>query len=159
MIALITAHSGNRVIGNKGKIPWHLPEDFKLFKKYTENNVVIMGRITWESLPKKFRPLPNRDNVVISKSAREIKGAKVFNNLEKAIEYGRSTGKDVFIIGGESLYKAGIEIVDKMFISEVYLECKGDAFFPEFDQKNWEIEFEHEYEQFMFRIWRKVKSN
>ena len=155
MIAIIAAHSANKVIGNKGKIPWHLPEDFKLFKKYTENNVVIMGRLTWESLPKKFRPLPNRDNVVISRSVKEIKGATVFNSLDKALEYGKSTGKDVFIIGGESLYKEGIKFVDKMYISEVYLECEGDAFFPEYNKDDWEIEFEHETEQFMFRIWKR----
>lgn len=154
MIALIAAHSANRVIGNKGKIPWHLPEDFKLFKKYTLGNTVIMGRKTWESLPEKVRPLPERENIIVSTTLKHIEGAQVFDSLEKALEYAKTLNKDIFIMGGASLYEKAINFVDKMYLSEVYMECEGDTFFPEFDKTQWEVEYEKEYEPFMFRIWK-----
>src|SRR3989344_2476082 len=104
MITIIAAIAENGVIGNKGKIPWHFSEDFKHFKRTTENNVVVMGRKTYESLPEKFRPLPNRVNVVVSSSMAGQEGIEVARSYEEAIEKAKKHNKEIFIIGGSSLF-------------------------------------------------------
>ena len=158
MITILVAYDQNRIIGNKGDIPWKISRDLQLFKKRTVNNVVVMGRKTWESLP--IRPLPGRVNIVVSKSmgpGDEISsGGAFFNgmrplyvkcNLEEAVLFARNLAskanpqKEVFIIGGGVVYRESIEmgIVDRIIVSKVKGNYKGDVYFPELND-NWQPE-------------------
>ena len=114
---IIVAISQNGVIGNKNTIPWYLPEDLKQFKAMTMNSVIIMGRNTWESLPKK--PLPGRINIVISRTIQSIPGVDVYTSLEAALSSVSKSypEKPMFCIGGETLYKEALEknLVDRLY--------------------------------------------
>jgi dihydrofolate reductase len=130
MVSLIVAKSENNVIGKDGNIPWYIPEDLKRFKKITTNNVVIMGRKTYESLPKEYRPLPNRLNIIISRNKNyKAENCLVFNNLEKAIRKA-GTNKEIFIIGGSEIYNEGLKYTNKIYLTEVLGDFDGDTHFP-----------------------------
>jgi dihydrofolate reductase len=130
MVSIIVAKSKNNIIGDKGKIPWHIPNDLKRFKELTTNNVVIMGRKTYESLPKEYKPLPHRMNIIISKDKNyKATNCLVFDNLKKAIRKS-GTNKEIFIIGGGEIYKEGFKYADKIYLTEVDGEFEGDTYFP-----------------------------
>ena len=136
MISLIVAKSKNNVIGNKGKLPWNISEDLKRFKELTTDNVVIMGRKTYESLPDKSKPLPNRINIIISRDENyTAPNCLVFNDIKTAIRKA-GTNKEVFIIGGGEIYKEGLNYADKLYITEVENDVVGDTYFPELNG-NW----------------------
>lgn len=140
-LSIIVAHDKNNGIGFQSKIPWHISEDFKWFKKNTINKIVVMGTTTYFSLPNKSRPLPGRENFVLCNECEyhsKIKeeGAKFFTTIEDVIEY--SEGKDVFIIGGASIYKQFIDIVDYLYITKINKEFKCDTYFPNVDDTEWE---------------------
>lgn len=134
-IRLIAAVSKNGIIGIGGKIPWHLPDDMKRFKEATKDDVVIMGRKTWESLPSKFRPLPGRINIVVSTTLPDQNEADTFHTcrtLEHAIGTADSLYPDrgIWIIGGQTLYEQGLELARGLMITHVDVEIEGDATFP-----------------------------
>lgn len=130
MIALIVARSKNNVIGKNGEIPWDIKGEQRQFKELTTSNTVIMGRKTYEEIG---RPLPNRLNIVVSKSTNYFgENLITVDSLEKAINYAKG---NTFIAGGYNLFKEAIELVDKMYITEVNLNIEdGDVFFPEFNE-------------------------
>lgn len=138
-ISLIVAKSHNNVIGKDNKIPWYIPEDLRWFKKMTMYKPVIMGRKTWESLPEKFRPLPDRTNIVVTRQKDyRAEGAAVINALDVAIAYAGSRGfKEVMVIGGEEIYKLALPLVTRMYVSEVAIDVEGDAFFPSISLEEW----------------------
>lgn len=138
-ISMIAAMGQNRVIGKDNDIPWHLPDDFQYFKKMTEGHFVLMGRKNFESLPPKFKPLPNRPNVVITRnSGYEAAGTTVVNSLEAAIEEARKHQEpEAFIIGGGEIYKLGLEYADTIYLTEINGDFEGDTIFPEFDKNEW----------------------
>lgn len=120
-VIVIAAVSQNGVYGEGQEIPWYIPEDFKHFKELTTEWTVIMGRGTWESLPSKFRPLPNRENMVITNTpGYEAKGAKIYASVEQAIAAAR-TGK-VFCIGGVSIWYHAMSIADEAWITVIKKE-------------------------------------
>ena len=127
MIACVVAHASNRVIGRDGDLPWHLPSDMKFFRELTTGGTVIMGRRTWESIPERFRPLPGRRNLVLSRGG-EIEGAEVFTSLEAALE---AADGDVFVIGGGATYEAALPLADRVYATEIDAEVEGDTRFPE----------------------------
>ena len=136
-IILIVAVSRNGVIGKEGSIPWNLKEDTRFFKKKTSNSPVIMGRATYESIGK---PLPDRLNIVITRSPKYIEGIKKVATVEKAIEAASKNkdSKEIYIIGGENIYKEFLPIANRMLITEVELEIpEGDTFFPAWDINEW----------------------
>lgn len=139
MLALIVAYSDNRVIGDKGKIPWTLENEKKRFKELTTGNVVIMGRKTYEEIG---RPLPNRYTIVVSKTTSfESDNCTTAMSLDDAINIAKEKfkeTKDIFIAGGEQLYKEAIECVDKMYITKLHARIDGDTYFPEFDESEFE---------------------
>ena len=119
MISLIVAKSKHNVIGDKGRIPWHIPNDLKRFKELTTGKTVIMGRKTFESLPKEYKPLPNRINIVLSTDKTyQTNCCIVTDDLKKALRKAGSD-KEVFIIGGEQVYKEGLRDADKIYVTEV----------------------------------------
>jgi len=128
-INLIWAEAADRVIGMDGAVPWHVPEDMRRFKELTMGSTVVMGRLTWESLPEKFRPLPGRRNVVVTRQASyEASGAEVASSLEQALE--RSDG-DVWVIGGASVYEQALPIADRVVRTRIHVQVEGDTHAPE----------------------------
>jgi len=131
MLSLIVAMSEkNRVIGLDGNMPWKLSADLKRFKKITTGHTVVMGRKTWESIPKKFRPLPNRRNIVLSKNPEYVaEGAEVFHALSTVLEI-PSFGERLFVIGGESIFAEALPLADKIYLTVVGYDGEGDTYFP-----------------------------
>lgn len=134
MIGLIVAHTKNRVIGKDGSMPWNIPGELSRFRELTTGNVVIMGRRTYESIGK---PLPNRYNIVISKTQRfEAENCTTAGSLEEALQI--AGDRDIFIGGGGKLYEEALPLVEKMYITEIDAVIEGDTFFPEFDASAFE---------------------
>lgn len=137
-ISIIVAIAKNNAIGKNNDLLWHLPIDMKFFKNTTAGHCIVTGRKNYFSIPKKFRPLPNRTNIVVTRDeSLNIDGAIISNSIEKALEIAKSKGeKEVFIIGGGEIYKQSIELADNLYITEVDTIFEdGDTFFPEFNKK------------------------
>lgn len=134
-ITLIAAVAANRVIGSNNDMPWHLPEDFAFFKQYTGGKPVIMGRKTWDSLPKK--PLPNRRNLVVTRQTGfQAAGAEVFADLSDALS--ACAGADeIIVMGGAQIYAQALPLATDMRLTEVALTPQGDVHFPEFQAADW----------------------
>jgi len=138
MLSLIAAVARNRVIGNNNQLLWHLPEDMRHFRETTRGKPVIMGRKTWESLPDSFRPLPGRLNVVVSRNpAYQALGATLAGSLEDAMLCA-GDASEIFIIGGEELYRQAIPKADRLYLTEIEADFAGDAFFPEVPKQDWD---------------------
>jgi dihydrofolate reductase len=134
---MIAAASENNALGKNNELVWHLPNDFKRFKTLTSGHHIIMGRKTFESFPK---PLPNRTHIVISRQeSYKPEGCIVVNSLEKAIEI-CPKDEETYIIGGGEIYNLGISFSDKIELTRVHHNFEADAFFPEIDTNNWELE-------------------
>ena len=137
-IVIIAAVARNRVIGKDNRLLWNIPEDMAHFKALTSGQTVVMGRKTWESLPPRFRPLPGRRNIVISRQPDyAAPGAEVADSLENALKLA-STTAIVFIIGGEQIYRQAMAVADRLEVTEVDLEPEGDTWFPEIAAVDWE---------------------
>lgn len=128
MIKAIVAMAENRVIGNAGTIPWHLPEDFKFFKATTMDHAILMGRKTYESIGK---PLPGRENIVLSRTLPETPGVTVLRSLDGLKE--PTDGRDLFVIGGEEIYRLLLPRVRELYVTKVPRSIGGDTRFPEFE--------------------------
>ncbi|MGW4482198.1 dihydrofolate reductase [Amycolatopsis sp. NPDC004368] len=126
MIGVEWAQSANGVIGRDGELPWHLPEDMKHFRELTAGATVLMGRRTWESLPPRFRPLPGRRNLVLSRTPQD--GVETFPDLEQA--FAAVTG-DVWVMGGEAVYRAALPFADRIVVTEIQEHFEGDTYAPE----------------------------
>ena len=136
MIGLIVARSKNNVIGKNGQIPWKIKGEQKQFRELTTGNAVIMGRKSYEEIG---HPLPNRMNIVVSRSANFTgENLVTVKSLQEAIE--AAGDMDVYVAGGYGLFLEAISMVDKMYITEIDTEIEdGDVFFPEFDKSNFDI--------------------
>jgi dihydrofolate reductase len=133
VIAIVVARSANGVIGRDGGLPWHLPTDLRRFKELTSGGTVLMGRKTYESLPDRFRPLPGRRNVVVSR--RGCDGApEVHAGLDAALE---ACGGDCFVIGGGQVYAQALPVADRVYATEVHAEVAGDVVFPPLPEEEW----------------------
>lgn len=142
-ISMIAAVAENFVIGKDNDLVWRLPDDMKFFMQKTTGHHVIMGRKNFESLPPKYRPLPNRTNIIITRQEHyKAEGAHVVHSLQEALVIAHKNDEpETFIIGGGEIYKLGLDIADTMYITEIHEKFDGDAFFPEFDKSKWnEIE-------------------
>ena len=140
-LAHITAASENNVVGIDGDLPWDIPEDMKFFRDTTKGKAIIMGRKTFESVG---HPLPKRLNVVVTRQKDyKAEGATVFQTIEEAIEFCKTKtddyGEEIFIIGGGEIYKQTISLVDTIYITRIHREIEGDAFYPEFDESQFDL--------------------
>lgn len=136
---IIVAMDEENTIGKDGDIPWHYSEDMKYFKEKTTGHSVLMGRTTYESLPKDFRPLPDRENIVLTRSNLSLgESVKVANSLEEGFEMAEN--EKVFIAGGASIYRQTLDLADKMLITRIPGDHNGDTSFPEFNEENWKLE-------------------
>lgn len=143
-VSLIAAVDEQGGIGKDNDLPWpRIPADMKNFREVTDGGVVIMGRKTWESIPEKFKPLPDRHNVIVSRTMTERIYPPVKRSLDEALEYafGHATKPDcdIFIIGGASLYNEALErkLIDRMYLTRVHGTYPADTFFPEWPAKEW----------------------
>lgn len=140
-ISIIAAIADNGVIGYRGGIPWHLPEDLKRFKALTMGKPIIMGRKTWDSLG---RPLPGRLNLVVSRQpGLQLDGAETFSSLDAALQraeaWAREQGADeIMLIGGAQLYGQALERAQRLYLTRIDASPEGDAFFPPFDEARWQ---------------------
>ncbi len=143
LVSLIVAISLNKVIGKDNTLIWHLPADLAYFKQKTLNHHIILGRKNYLSIPEKYRPLPNRTNIVLSRTADfNAPNCIVLHSIEEALQYAKSADEtEVFIIGGGQIYKEALEkdLVDKMYISHIQQVFVGDTFFPEINLDTWSL--------------------
>ncbi len=138
-ISLIAAMGENRVIGSRGKIPWHLPADFAHFRDITMGHPVIMGWKTFESIGK---PLPGRTNIVVTMQPdHEIKGYRMAGTLDEALRLAGEAkgGEEIFVIGGALTYKEALPKADWIYLTKIRGIFEGDAFFPEFSSTEWRL--------------------
>lgn len=134
---MIYARARNGVIGKQGQLPWHLPEDLAHFKRTTLGQPVVMGRVTWESLPVKFRPLPGRSNVVVSRQPSfSAPGAQVVASLDDAMALFPPT-EVIWLIGGAQLYAQGLAKASRIIVTEIDADYEGDAYAPSLSTSDW----------------------
>ncbi|MBK6677921.1 MAG: dihydrofolate reductase [Rhodocyclaceae bacterium] len=135
-LTLTAAIARNGVIGKGNALPWHLPEDLRRFKALTTGQAVIMGRKTWDSLPAKFRPLPNRLNIVVTRNRDyRAEGATVVGSLDAAIHASQTLTP--FVIGGAELYAHALPLAQRLELTEIDADIEGDAHFPHWDRRPW----------------------
>lgn len=138
---MVVAYDEHRAIGSEGKLPWEgqLPADMRRFRDLTESRSVVMGRKTYESLPEQFRPLPRRENIVVSLSRAAIEGAIVATSIEEAFDKAHN---QIMVIGGGQIYEQALPLTDIVYATEIATHVDdADTFFPELHQKDW-IEIE-----------------
>lgn len=135
MISLIVAIAANNVIGRDNQLPWRLPADLAYFKQTTQGHTVVMGRKTYESLGK---PLPGRTNWILTRDKDfQAEGCQVFHSVDEVLK--SAEGKEVFIIGGEKVYREFLPRTDRLFITRINESFEGDTYFPEILEDHWEL--------------------
>ena len=156
----------NRVIGKNNDLPWYLPDDMKFFMQTTKGHHTIMGRKNYDSIPEKFRPLPNRTNIVITRQPSfKAPGCIVVNSIETRFGNLPNNGEvETFVIGGAEIYRLGIPYADRLYLTEIDAVIEGDTFFPDVDQKvagisrkNHSADERHQY-GFDFVVYEKNKK-
>lgn len=141
LIALVVARARNGVIGRDGDLPWRLKSDMAFFKATTMGKPVVMGRKTWDSLPRK--PLPGRLNIVVTRQPGYVAdGAEIFTDLDAALDRARAQAKvdgvaEVCVIGGAQIYSETLPVADRLYLTEVEADPVGDAHFPDPDPSIW----------------------
>ena len=134
-VVMIAAYADNRVIGDHGRIPWHLPEDFAHFKATTLGHTLVMGRATYDSIG---RPLPGRTTIVVTRNPSwTASGVLVAHSLESALALAADLPGDVFIAGGSQIYTQAMPLATHQVLTEVHKSPPGDAFYPEFSGEEW----------------------
>jgi dihydrofolate reductase len=137
-LSLVAAVARGGVIGRDSGIPWRLPEDMQRFRAITMGHPVVMGRRTWESLPDRFRPLPGRGNVVVTRNPDwSAQGADRASSIEDALRL-LEDEPQVFVIGGGEIYAAALPHADELVLTEIEAEIEGDTYFPEWDRDDFE---------------------
>ena len=168
IISIIAAVAENNVIGKDNDLVWHLPNDTRYFMDTTKGHHILTGRRNYESIPKKFRPLKDRINVIVTRQPDyQVAGAHVVNSIEDGIKLAQNNGEEeLFIIGGGEIYHQSLDLVNRLYITEVKAKFEGDTYFPKVDYQNWnEVkriyntpDNKHAY-AFDFVIWEKDLSN
>lgn len=137
-LGLVWAQTPAGVIGRAGVLPWHVPEDLAHFRQVTDGHPVVMGRTTWQSLPDRFRPLPGRTNVVLSRDPAFVApGALVAASLESGLALVGAHDDEVWVIGGAAVYAEALARADRLEVTQVDLEVDGDAHAPGIDPQVW----------------------
>ena len=176
-ISLIASMARNRVIGKEGKLPWHLPKDMAYFKEKTIDHVLIMGRRTFESIPPRFSPLSRRYHVILSRQSYRPSGLSSTEGLvvhrfqeailaaQKALVAFKCKDEEVFVIGGESLYRKAMPYATRLYLTQIETEIQGDTYFPAYEPKDWHlvshsalypVDERHKY-PLSFKVYEKIK--
>jgi dihydrofolate reductase len=144
-VSLVAAVAQGGVIGRDGVLPWRLPEDMAHFREVTMGHPVLMGRRTWESLPTRFRPLPGRRNVVLTRDPGwSAEGAERAGSLEGALRLVEGAER-VSVIGGGEVFAAALPLADELLLTEIDLDIEGDTFFPDWDRDAFRAESREEH--------------
>ena len=161
-IKIIVALSENHVIGSEGGIPWKLPDDMKWFREKTGTSPVLMGRKTFNSLPQKFRPLPGRENIVLTRCQNNIQNRDITTlySFRQALE--RSEKEDIWVIGGGEIYRQALPHASHLYLTRVNIILAGDTFFPKWSGHDWRLissqshakDARHEY-GFTWEVWER----
>ena len=149
-VNLVVAVASNGVIGKDNQLVWHLRDDMKFFKELTSGHIILSGRKNYESIPEKFRPLPNRLNCIMTRNkGYQATGCELFSDLKTWIDAFQYDDRELFIIGGGEIYRQALEqdLVDVMYITHVNAEPVGDTFFSVFNDSDWQAEVLSEYRQ------------
>jgi dihydrofolate reductase len=154
-ISIIAAMTSAHVIGSQQGLPWHLPEDLQLFKRKTMGKTIIMGRKTYQSIG---RPLPGRQNIVLSRTSGLISGVQVCTSFEESLVAAARHGEPTFIIGGAELYKEALPLAAELHISWIDKNLPGDVFFPDFDLTEWTVCSESTYSGFSHVHYRRKNA-
>jgi dihydrofolate reductase len=144
MLSIIVAKSNNNIIGGNNKLLWHLSKDLKRFKEITTGNTIIMGRKTFESLPK---VLPNRHHVVITSNKNfkiDSESVTIVNNIEEIVDKYKDSVEEAFIIGGGEIYNLLLPYTNKLYLTRIHKDFEGDTYFPNIDLSNWEVSYKSE---------------
>jgi dihydrofolate reductase len=139
LISLIAALSTNRVIGKNNDLPWTLPDDMKYFMQTTKGHCVILGRKNYDSIPEKYRPLPNRTNIVVTRQKTFVApGCVIVNSFENALATAKEANEtEVFVIGGAEIYKQALPYADRLYLTEIKAIIEGDVYFPAVQSNDW----------------------
>jgi len=151
-IIIIAGLSPSGIIGKNNQLPWHIPEDLQNFRNLTKGKTVLMGRATFASISK---PLPNRKNIVISKTMTSVENMEICASLEEGLAKAKTFGADIFIIGGASIYAQALPFAQKMILSHIKKEYEGDTYFPSFNKEDWEVESEKDFPDFILTTYLK----
>ncbi len=142
-VSLIVAMDNERGIGKNNDLMWHLPADMKFFRETTTGHIVVMGRKNYDSIPERFRPLPNRENAVLTRNTDfTAEGCIVFHSLQDCLDhYKNESDTTVFIIGGGQIYKEALElgVIEEMYVTHVNHTFGADTFFPEIEESKWHV--------------------
>ncbi|MGG7144224.1 dihydrofolate reductase [Clostridium nigeriense] len=144
MLSIIVAKASNDVIGGDNKLLWHISEDLKRFKSITSGHTIIMGRKTFESLPK---VLPNRHHIVITRDKNfkvDSEDVTIINDISDVISKFKDTYEEAFIIGGGEIYKTLMPYTKKLYLTRIYKDFHGDTIFPEINLDDWIIDNQSE---------------
>lgn len=145
-ISFVVAVARNGVIGKNNDLPWRLPDDMKFFMSKTKGHHVVLGRKNYDSLPAKFKPLPERTNIIVTHQKDfTVPGAVIVHSIEDAIAFARNNREtDLMIIGGAEIYKLAFPFANTLYITEIDADVEGDVYFPKFDKAEWtELERVH----------------
>jgi dihydrofolate reductase len=159
IVSIIVAATEQWVIGKNSTLPWHIPEDFKWFRKHTRGRPVIMGRKTYESIG---RLLPDRENVILThKNDYQVDGAKIFHSLEHAIHYYRVRNEpEIFIIGGSRVFREALPLANRIYLTVIEKAFEGNVFFPGFSREEYRIVLKEPHTEdipFTFYIFEKKR--
>lgn len=152
---LIVAMTRDRLIGAAGRIPWHIPEELKLFRRLTSGHTLIMGRHTFVSIG---RDLPDRRTIVVSRTLQAAAGCEVCSNLSEALRLAECYGQKIFFAGGVEIYRRALPLVDQLSISWIRGEYSGDTYFPEYDPQQWQQVEEQDYASFRHVLYCRKKD-
>jgi dihydrofolate reductase len=146
-ISIIVAVAENRVIGKDNALPWHLPADMKYFREITTGHCVLSGRKNYESIPQRFRPLPGRTNIVVTRDRSYVAaGAKVVHSLAEGVAHARQLGEaELFIIGGGQVFAEALPLTDKVYLTLVHHAFDGDVFFTPPSSGDWKLASRHDF--------------
>lgn len=138
-VSFVVAMDRNRLIGDGGAIPWRLPHDLRRFREITMGHAVLMGRKTYESIPARFRPLPGRTNIVLSRQRDyEAPGCLLVHSLQEALA-AVDPAQELMVIGGAQLFRELLPSADRIYLTDIDGAYEGDVYFPEFDRSEWRV--------------------
>src|SRR5262245_38225452 len=166
-ISIIVAAGENNCIGKHNTLPWHMPADMQYFKEKTMGHCVVSGRKNYESIPNRFRPLPGRTNIVVTRNpSYAAPGAVVVASLDAALGEARDRGEtEVFVIGGGELFNSALPQTDRIYLTRIHHDFDGDVFFPALDPVQWKESERHDVPPdarhkygYSFRVYEKVAA-
>jgi dihydrofolate reductase len=153
---IIVAMTASRVIGRDGRMPWHLPEDLKLFRTLTTGNTVIMGRKTYQSMG---RPLPRRNNIIVSSTLGPVPGAEVCADLASALRAAETLGRPAYFMGGSGIYREALPLAEFLHVSWVESDYDGDTRFPRFDLSRWREVEQRRHPGFRYVLYQRISED